>query len=378
MRPAATPATNSSAGTGCSCHSDAMDFPAAMLAGQLHEHGGPDALQLVEVPVPRPAAGEVLIEVRAVALNNTDLWTREGAYGLPDDPDALAGWRGPVAFPRTQGADIAGVVTATGPDVDPDLVGTRVLVDPALYDGDTDDANPVGLLGSERDGGYAQYVVVAADRVHDVGSSPLDDVELACLPTAYGTALGMLERGRVRDGETVVVTGASGGVGVALVQLAAARGTRVLAISSAGKLDAVRAAGADVVLDRAEDPWTAIADLAPDGVDAVLDVVAGPAVAGALSLLRDGARWVVAGALAGHLLELDVRRLYLHNIALIGSSMHTPAHFRALVDVALAGEVRPVVAATYDLADAHRAQADLATRRHVGKLVLVPPAPRAS
>lgn len=343
----------------------------AMLAAQLLRHGGPDALELTEVPVPSPARDEVLVQVSAAALNNTDLWTREGAYGLAGDPSARAGWRGPIDFPRIQGADVAGTVVQTGEDVGSDLHGSRVLVDPAIYDRHDVDANPVGLLGSERDGGYAQYVVVPAERVYRVDDSPLSDVELACLPTAYGTALGMVERGGVRRGDTVVVTGASGGVGLALVQLAAARGAEVIAVSSAGKLSAVRSAGASMVVDRATDVWRQIATAVPSGIDVVLDVVAGAAIATALPSMRDGGRWVVAGALGGYGIDLDVRRLYLHNLALIGSSMHTHAHFRTLVEMARQGQVRAVVAATYRLGDVHRAQVDLAARRHVGKLVLV-------
>ena len=347
-----------------------MELPGTMLAARLVGHGGPAALELTEVPVPAPAEGEVLVRVGATALNNTDLWTREGAYGRPGDPDAKAGWRGPIDFPRIQGADVAGTVAEVGAGVDPGCRDRRVLVDPAIYDRDTADANPVGLLGSERDGGYARYVTAPAARIHDIGGSPLSDAEAACFPTAYGTALGMLERGGVREGEQVVVTGASGGVGLALVQLAADRGARVLAISSAGKLDAVRAAGAAEVVDRAGNPWERLAELAPSGVDAVLDVAAGPHLAAGLPQVRDGGRWVVAGALAGHRIEFDVRRLYLHNIALIGSSMHTPAHFDALARLVRSGRVRPVIAATWELAEVHRAQAQLAARGQVGKIVL--------
>ena len=348
-----------------------MTVPGTMTAARLLRHGGPNALEVAEVPVPSPGEGEVLVKVGAAALNNTDLWTREGAYGLPGDAGAKAGWRGPVQFPRIQGADVAGTVVQVGEGVDRRLLDSRVLVDPAIYDSDDDDAHPVGLLGSERDGGYADYVVVPAQRVHRVEDSPLSDVELAYLPTAYGTALGMLERGGVQRGDTVVVTGASGGVGLALVQLAAARGATVIAASSIAKTSAVREAGAWEVVDRTANLWEQIVAVAPNGVDVVLDVVAGGGIAAGLSSVRDGGRWVVAGALGGYGIDLDIRRLYLHNIALIGSSMHTPAHFRTLVDIARQGQVRPVVAATYSLADVHRAQADLATRQHVGKLVLV-------
>ncbi|WP_127782840.1 zinc-binding dehydrogenase [Rhodococcus sp. X156] len=345
---------------------------ATMQAVRITAHGGPEVLEVVQVPVPAPAAGQVLVQVRAVALNNTDLWTRQGAYGLPGDPDALAGWRGPVDFPRIQGADVAGIVAAVGPDVAEDLVGRRVVIDPARYDAETPDANPVGLMGSEWDGGYAEHVLAPAQRIHDVTSSPLSDAQLAALPTAYGTALGMIERGRVRAGDTVLVTGASGGVGLAAVQLARARGATVLAVSSGAKLATVREAGAHEVIDRGADVVEQARTAAPDGVDVVLDVVAGQLVGEGLPLLREGGRWVIVGALGGHEVAFDVRRLYLHNIQLIGSSMHTPAHFDLLMDTARAGQVQPVIAATFPLGQAARAQEELGQRNHVGKIVLQP------
>lgn len=349
-----------------------MGLPETMRAVRITRHGGPEVLELAEVPVPAPAAGEVLVRVSAVALNNTDLWTRQGAYGLPGDPTAPAGWRGPISFPRIQGADVAGTIAAVGDGVDAAPAGRRVVVDPALYDADSPDANPVGLMGSERDGGYAEYVTAAAERVHDVAGSPLTDQQLATLPTAYGTALGMIERGRVRAGETALVSGASGGVGIALVQLARARGAHVVAISSGDKIEPVRAAGAAAVLDRARDLGAQIRDAAPGGVDVALDVVAGELLGDGLPLLREGGRWVVAGALGGYRVDFDVRRLYLHNAQVIGSSMHTPAHFEQLVDTARRGAVDPLVAAEYPLDQAARAQDDLATRTHVGKIVLRP------
>jgi NADPH:quinone reductase-like Zn-dependent oxidoreductase len=345
---------------------------ATMSAVRFARHGGPDVLETVQAPVPSPAAQDVLVRVNAVALNNTDLWTREGAYGLPGRPEALAGWRGPLDLPRIQGADVAGEVVAVGEDVDAGLVGRRVVVDPALYDGDGPDANPIGLMGSERDGGYAEYVTAPARQVHDMTGSPLTDDQLASLPTAYGTALGMIERGGLAPGETVLVTGASGGVGLAAVQLARARRAHVIAVSSGSKIDAVRQAGAHDVVDRGGDVVEQVRAAAPDGVDVVLDVVAGDFVGQGLPLLREGGRWVVAGALGGYDVAFDVRRLYLHNVRLVGSSMHTPAHFDLLMDLGRRGEIRPVVAQTYDLDEAAAAQEALARREHVGKLVLHP------
>ncbi|MDX2376863.1 zinc-binding dehydrogenase [Microbacterium sp. LRZ72] len=356
----------------CNHHEALPPLPDDMRAVRMTAHGGVEVLESARVPLPRPAAGEALVQVRAVALNNTDLWTRQGAYGLPGDPDALAGWRGPVTLPRIQGADVAGRVVAVGADTDAALVGRRVVIDPAIYDGSGPEANPVGLMGSERDGGYAEYVTAPVDRVHDVSGSPLSDDQLASLPTAYGTALGMLERGRVTAGHTVLVTGASGGVGLALVQLARERGATVLAVSSGDKLDEVRAAGADAVIDRAHDVVAQARSATTDGIDVVLDVVAGDLVGRGLPMLREGGSWVIAGALGGHDVAFDVRRLYLHNARIVGSSMHTPGHFALLMDIARSAGVQPVIAATFPLEQAPEAQEQLARRRHVGKIVLNP------
>ncbi|MFB7899196.1 zinc-binding dehydrogenase [Streptomyces xiamenensis] len=349
-----------------------MSASDVMRAVRITRHGGPEVLEPTEVPVPAPREGEVLVRVGAVALNNTDLWTREGAYGRPDDPGALSGWRGPIDFPRIQGADVAGHVVAVGTGAPRDLVGRRVVLDPAIYDTEGPDANPVGLMGSERDGGYAEYVTAPVKRVHDVTESPLTDEQLATLPTAYGTALGMIERGRLREGDTALVSGASGGVGIALVQIARARGARVIAISSGTKIDAVREAGAHDVIDRAGDITAQLRAAAPQGIDVALDVVAGELVPEGLPLLREGGRWVIAGALGGYGVAFDVRRLYLHNAQVIGSAMHTPAHFDLLMDLARRAEVQPVIAASFTLEQAAQAQEELSRRGHVGKIVMRP------
>jgi NADPH:quinone reductase-like Zn-dependent oxidoreductase len=344
-----------------------------MRAAVLTRHGGPEVIDVRDVAVPRPGPGEVLVRVSAAGCNNTDLWTREGSYGLTGDSGEPGGWLGPLDFPRIQGGDVAGTVVACGAGVDAGVVGARVLVDPALYEDASPDARPVDVLGSERDGGFAEYAVVPADAAHRVDESPLSDVELAALPIAYGTALGMLERGAMASGHTVLVTGASGGVGLAAVQLAHARGARVVAVCSGAKADAVRAAGADAIVDRQRGSVLADAEAtAPGGYDAVIDVVAGPLIGPGLDLLRPGGRWVVAGALDGWAVDLDVRRLYLANLALVGSTMHTPRIFAQLADLARRGAVRPLVAATFDLDAVAEAQRQLAERRHVGKLVVVP------
>jgi NADPH:quinone reductase-like Zn-dependent oxidoreductase len=345
-----------------------------MMAAVLTRHGGADALEVRrDWPVPTAGSGEVLVRVGATAVNNTDIWTREGAYGLPGEPDAKSGWRGAVRFPRIQGGDIAGLVVVVGADVPADLLGRRVLVDPAIYRDDSGDAPPVGLLGSEADGGFATYVVVAAAHAHDVSDSPLSDEELACLPVAYGTAMGMLERAALRAGETVLVTGASGGVGLALVQLAVARGADVVAVTSRAKASVLRDAGAAHVVSRdvgdlAEQVTTAV----PAGLDAVADVAGGAGIAQLMPLLRDDGRWVIAGAVAGPIVSFDLRRLYLHNRRLIGSSMHTREHFAKLVALARTGSIRPRIAGRHTLANIHQAQQRFLEGRHVGKIVITP------
>jgi NADPH:quinone reductase-like Zn-dependent oxidoreductase len=345
-----------------------------MTAAVLTRHGGADALEVrPDWPVPVTGPGEVLVRVSAAAVNNTDIWTREGAYGLPGRPEAKAGWRGPVQFPRVQGGDVAGCVVAAGANAPADVVGRRVLVDPAIYRDEGRHAPPVGLLGSEADGGFATYVVVSAAQAHDVTDSPLSDEQLACLPVAYGTAMGMLERADVRAGETVLVTGASGGVGLAVVQLAAARGVHVVAVTGAAKAGAVTEAGATQVVSRdAGDLAEQVATAVATPLDAVVDVVGGAGIDRLMPMLRDDGRWVIAGAVGGAVVPLDLRRLYLHNLRLIGSSMHTREHFAKLVDLARRGSVRPRVAGRHTLAGVHEAQRQVLERRHVGKIVITP------
>jgi len=349
-------------------------MPTSTRAAVLLRHGGPEALTIdPDWQVPDPRDGEVLLRVLAAGVNNTDLWTRQGAYGKPGDPDAKSGAMGPIEFPRVQGGDVAGVVVAAGHQRDQHLLGRRVIVDPAVYGSDDDDAMPVGYQGSEYDGGFAGYMVARTDHVHDVHDSPLSDDELACLPVAYGTATRMLRRAGLAEGQRVVVTGASGGVGVALVQLAAAQGATVIGITTTSKREAVADAGAHHTVCRDEtDTAQAVHELVPDGVDVVADVVGGPGLGDLLPSLRDDGCWVIAGAIAGPVVELDLRRLYLHSIRLVGSSMHSPGDFARLAELARAGAVRPPIAGRYSLEQIHRAQEDFASSRHVGKIVLLP------
>lgn len=345
---------------------DGATITATMTAAVTMGHGGPECIE-IRHDWPRPTAGpgHAVVRVVAAAVNNTDIWAREGAYGAAGDPDAVVGWKGvPLAFPLIQGIDVAGEVVAVGEGVDPAWVGRRVIVDPsARYDG----VYPADIVGSEVDGGFAQFHRCAEHQLHDVSASPLSMTQLACLPTAYGTALGMINRAECSTGERVVVTGASGGVGMAAVQLLVDRGCAVVARTSVSKRDLVARLGVDEVSVRGVDE---VASIAP--VDAVVDVVGGDEFGAMIDRLRDGGRLVTAGAIAGPVVPLDIRRLYLHHRRIIGSTMHTPGDFAELARIAVAGGVEPLVAATFPLAEIAAAQSKFLAKDFVGKLVLEP------
>ncbi len=343
-----------------------MELPTTMTAAVTFGHGGPDRIDVRrDWPVPTPGPGEAVVRVIAAALNNTDIWSREGAYGTAADPNAVVGWKGvQLDFPRIQGIDVAGEVAAVGADIHEDWIGKRVIVDSAArYDED----RPADIVGSEVDGGFAEYHLCSVGQLHDVTASPLVDAQLACLPTAYGTALGMLTRADIEAGERVLVTGASGGVGMAAVQLLLDRGCEVVARTSEPHRELIAGFGvADVSVRGVDD----LDDLEP--VDVVVDVVGGDQFAAVFDRVRDGGRLVTAGAIAGPVVALDLRRLYLPQRTLIGSTMHTPAVFGQLADIAAGGGIQPLVAATYPLTEIALAQTRFATGDFVGKLVLIP------
>ncbi|GAA4614377.1 alcohol dehydrogenase family protein [Saccharopolyspora hordei] len=342
-----------------------------MRAVLLTGFGGPEKLEYRDdVPAPEPGPGEVRVRVAATGINNTDVWTREGAYGSAEDPTSTAGWRRePLAFPRIQGADVVGRIDQVGEGVPRSRLGERVLVDPMLYTGGERELVDTEYLGSERDGGFADFTTVPAGNAHPV-QSRLSDAELATFPTACTTAMRMLNRADVRAGETVVVTGASGGVGSALVQLATLRGARVVAVTSSAKRERALRLGAHATVDRdAPDLAAAVrAEVGP--VDVVADVVAGPAFAPLLRVLGPLGRYVVAGGIAGPLVETDLRTVYLRQLQLIGSSFGTHEDFAQLVDHVQRGELTPLLAGTYPLPELREAQRAFAAKDFFGKLVI--------
>ena len=360
------------------------EVPSHMAAVQLTGHGGFDKLVYrTDVDVPSPANDEVLVRVGAAGINNTDINTRIGWYskqvtsgtdesgeGYGDEVSDDGGWSGDgLSFPRIQGADVAGTIVAVGGSVDRSRLGERVMVrtmQAALSDGDP---TACITMGSEIDGGFAQFCVVRSNEAFAIDTT-LTDIEIASFPCAYSTAEGTLHRVDLAEGETVLITGASGGVGSAAIQLAKRRGATVVAVASREKWDEVGALGVDTLIDRNAD---LIAELGTESVDVVVDVVAGPTWPALLDVLRRQGRYVTCGAIAGPIVDLDVRTLYLKDLTLFGSTFQPRVVFENLVTYIESGEITPVVAGTYELADIVAAQEDFLAKHFTGKLVLVPP-----
>lgn len=349
-------------------------MPAVLLTG----YGGFEKLQYRDdVPVPRLGHGDVLVEIAAAGVNNTDINTRAGWYSAAvRDPTtavgaaagftgAATGWTGSAhAFPLIQGADGCGRIVAVGQGVPKARLGERVLIDPIIRSPGAGQA--WAYLGSELDGAFARYTRVPADNAVAIQSA-LSDIELASFPCAYGAAEHLVERAGVQRGERVLVTGASGGVGSAAVQLARRRGAEVIAVVAKAKAPDVLALGACATLDRDADP---VASLGAQAVDVVIDVVGGPRFSAWLEVLRSRGRYAVAGAIAGPIVELDLRTLYLKDLRLEGCTLFPPEVFRSLVGHIERGDVRPLVAQVYPLAQIVAAQQAFLGKAHTGKIVL--------
>jgi len=360
-----------------------MTLPDTMKAMVTMGHGDFDKLELhTDWPRPDPAKGEVLIHVKACGLNNTDINTRTGWYSKTvttattgttfdnvgeDDP----AWGGtPITFPRIQGADICGYVVAVGADVDPARIGERVISDCWIRDPDAlSDKNKTGYLGSEVDGGFAEYTVIPSRNAIAVTSN-LSDAELATFSCSYSTAEGMLTRAHVTARDTVLVSGASGGVGGALVQLAKRRGAYVIALASQAKHADVAALGADIVLPRS--PENLRAALGDAKITVVADIVGGAYWATMIDVLERGGRYTCSGAIAGPMVELDLRTLYLRDLTFTGSTVIDPEVMTNLVSYIEAGGIKPVLAASYPLEKLVEAQKAFIAKQHTGNLVVLP------
>ena len=363
------------------------DIPTTMNAFVLTGHGGMNKLEWhTDWAVPEPGDHDVLIKVEACGLNNTDVNTRSGWYSKSVEDATTGGgyetvgeddpsWGGaPVTFPRIQGADTVGEVVAAGKNADAALVGKRVMTDCWLRDWtDPLDMDKTGYYGSECDGGFAQYTT-ADHRNVGVVESTMTSAELATFSCSYTTAEGMLSRAKVDERDTVLITGASGGVGSALVQLAKRRGAKVIALASETKHADVKALGADTVLGRNPDDLSKELESATGSatVSVVADIVGGEYFGKLIDVLQRGGRYTCSGAIAGPVVELDLRTFYLRDLTFTGSTVLPPHVFKDLVGYIQRADIRPVLAATYPLSELKVAQQAFIDKKHTGNIVVIP------
>ncbi len=349
-----------------------------MKAAIFHENGGPEVVRIEDVERPKPGEGEALVEVKAAAMNHLDLWVRRG---LPVD----------TTMPHIGGSDVAGVLAELGPGVvsggpgpggsgiEP---GDRVVVNPALWCGRcawcARGEHPLcaefRILGEHVNGGFAEYVVVPAENLYRVPDG-MDWPRAAAWPLVFQTAWrGLIGRGRLKAGERVLVTAASGGVGSAAVQIAKLAGAEVFAATSTDTVDAVKGLGADVVYDRLEvdvskELWR---DTGKRGVDLILDSVGEATWYGNLRALAKGGRLVAYGATTGPKAETDVRLLFWNQIEVLGTTMASRAEFEEVMALVMAGRFEPVVDVVWPLERARDAHERLEEGRQFGKIVLTP------
>ncbi len=370
-----------------------MTIPEQMTAVYLTGYGGLEKLEYrTDVPIPVPQAGEVLIKVTAAGMNNTDINTRIGWYnqqvelgttaaggsqGFEVEEKGMGDWAGDIQFPRIQGADVVGVIAAVGDKVDPVKVGKRVVCNPYLTDPEDEQGlDSAGFLGAEYDGGFAQFTVVPEENAVVIDDEcSFSDEQIATLPCSGGTAMNMLLMAKVGKGDRMLVTGASGGVGSFLIQIGKYLGAEVVAVASVSKHDEVLALGADAVVDRNTDSLqVAVLDVSNgESYSVIADVVGGDQFSECLSFLKRGGRYVTAGAIAGPLVTLDLRTLYLKNLEFYGSTTYRRDTFPKLLAVLAAGGINPKVDSVWPLSEIKQAQTAFLQKRHVGSMVLIPP-----
>jgi NADPH:quinone reductase-like Zn-dependent oxidoreductase len=352
-----------------------------MRAMVLTGHGGLDKLEYREDwPTPAPADNEVLVRVGACGLNNTDINTRTAWYsktvteGITDDGgrggfasanSETGSWgNATITFPRIQGADVAGEIVDVGANVAKSRIGERVILDPwILASGDWLDTSRSLYFGSE-------CTTIRSENAMRI-NTPQSDAELATYPCAYTTAENLTARTGLQPGETVVITGASGGVGSAAIQLCRLRAARVIAIASPAKADLLKQLGADHIIDRKVDNLEqAIRDAAGGAIDVALDVVGGAAFMPLVNALRQGGRYSSSGSIAGPLVEFDLRQLVYKDLQLTGATIVPPGTMHRLVSLIEQDLLKPLLAQTFPLHELGKAQETFLQKKHVGNIVV--------
>jgi NADPH:quinone reductase-like Zn-dependent oxidoreductase len=342
-----------------------------MKAIAIRAHGGPEAVNLVELPDPTPGPGQVVVAVKAAALNHLDIWVRAGWPGLK------------LTFPHVLGSDVAGVVEAIGPGVENVKVGDAVVVNPSLgcggcercLSGHENLCRRFAILGEHVSGGMAEKLAISARNVLPKPAN-LSFVEAAAVPLTFMTAWhALVERARVRLGETVLVHAAGSGVGVAAVQIAKLHGARVIATAGSDeKLRRAKQLGADEVVNYETQDFVQEVRRLTDkrGVEVVFEHVGKKTWEKSILSAGIGGRIVTVGATTGYDPLTDLRHVFFRQLSILGSTMGTAADLVQVLRYVGEGKLRPVVDRTLPLADARKGQALLAERAQFGKIVLEP------
>ncbi len=343
-----------------------------MRAVLFRRHGSPEVMELAEVPTPMPGPGDVQLKVSAVALNHIDLWMRRGLPAMK------------IELPHIPGGDVCGRVSALGAGVRGIELGLRVSVNPGLscgrcrdcLDGHDNLCASFRMLGEHTQGAMAEYVVVPAANVVPAPEDrvPITDAELAAVPISFMTAWQMLvDKARIRPGETVLVLGAGSGVGVAAIQIAKLFGARVIAAASTEKkLAAARSLGADDTIDYAVDDLVgAVKRLtARRGADVVVEHTGAATFAKSVVACARGGRIVTCGATDGYEAQLNLRHVFWRQLSILGSTLASKARLFEVIDRIAAGQLRPVIDRVLPLADVAEAHRVLEAREAFGKIVL--------
>lgn len=341
-----------------------------MKAIYFNRHGGPGVLEYGDLPDPEPAAGEVLVRLRAAALNHVDIWVRNGWPGLK------------LPLPHVPGSDGAGDVVAIGDGVDDISVGDRVVINADISCGQCSFCRAGQdhmcrkwhLLGETVPGTDCELITLPQRNFYRLPET-FRYAEAAAAALVFLTAWhSLITRGQLAAGETVLIVGASGGVSTASIQIAKLAGARVMVVgSSAEKLELAERMGADLVINRTADPdWSRAAYMATDkrGVDVVVDSVGAPSMISSMRALRKGGRILTVGNTGGAQYEFDHRYLFAKHITIIGSTMGPRSDFDQVMDLVVAGQLQAVIDTVFPLEDAQEAHARLEAGDQMGKIVL--------
>ncbi len=342
-----------------------------MKAVGFRKHGETEVLELMDLPVPEIGARDVLVRVKAVALNHLDLFVRKGWPGLK------------LAFPHVLGSDISGVIEKVGAEITDLAPGAEVVVNPGLSCGHCERCllgednlcRSYAIVGEHRAGGYAEFVSVPRQNVLPKPRS-LSFEEAACLPLTFLTAWTMLvRRAQLRPGETILIQAAGSGVGSAAVQIAKLLGATVIATaSSQAKLDKARALGADHLINYTQTDFLAEVKRITQRklVEVVFEHVGGDTFEKSVACLPYGGRLVTCGATTGSEVKLDLKVLFYKRISLLGSTMGTKGDLFRILQLVEEGRLRPVLDRTLPLEQAAQAHQLLSDRAQFGNVVLVP------